>query len=459
MKNFSTIFTAILIISSLFLFQQVIGQAPQKMSYQAVIRDAGNNLVTSHVIGIQVSIWQGSIDGTAVYSEIQTTNTNSNGLISIEIGGGTGFDLINWANGPYFIKTETDPTGGTTYTISGISQLLSVPYAMYAQISGSSTPGPKGDKGDAGLVGPKGDSGTIGPKGDKGDAGVMGPKGDSGAIGPKGDIGDTGTTGPKGDAGTIGPKGDKGDIGDPGIAFNDSDVLVTKTWTSAKIKFELDHKISSDSVSTVAKTGSYNDLINKPAMDGSETKLLPGTSISISGEGTNTSPYIVNTTNGVFTHYIGELFGGGIIVSIWKKNNIEHGLIASLVDISSGYVWSNDTELIGTLAQSLIDGVPNTNAIITQPGHITSAAQLCKDYNGGGFTDWYLPALWELNKCYDAAFIVNTVLGVSDGFQFGYYWSSTEYDSKFSWGRDFDYASADESSKSQLSKVRAIRRF
>lgn len=113
-------------------------QVPQKMSYQAVIRNSSNALVTSTAIGMRVSIIQGSTSGTEVYKEVFTPNpvTNANGLVSIEIGAGspvTGtFANINWANGPYFIKTETDPTGGTNYTITGISQLLSVPYALYA---------------------------------------------------------------------------------------------------------------------------------------------------------------------------------------------------------------------------------------------------------------------------------------------------------------------------------------
>ncbi|HEY4786892.1 MAG TPA: tail fiber protein [Bacteroidales bacterium] len=115
-------------------------QAPQKMSYQAVIRDAGNKLVTNHNIGMRISILQTSATGTAVYTETQTAVSNANGLVTLEIGAGTttdNFSAINWANGPYFIKTETDPTGGTNYTITGSSQLLSVPYALYAANSNS----------------------------------------------------------------------------------------------------------------------------------------------------------------------------------------------------------------------------------------------------------------------------------------------------------------------------------
>ena len=103
------------------------------MSYQAVIRDAGNALVTNHAVGMRISILLGSVNGTAVYTETQTPTTNANGLVSIEIGGVSGFDAINWAAGSYFIKTETDPTGGTNYTITGVSQILSVPYALYSK--------------------------------------------------------------------------------------------------------------------------------------------------------------------------------------------------------------------------------------------------------------------------------------------------------------------------------------
>jgi hypothetical protein len=103
------------------------------MSYQAVIRNSANALVTSTSIGMRISILQGSASGTEVYAETQTPTTNANGLVNIEIGNGAGFATINWANGPYFIKTETDPTGGTNYTITGTSQLLSVPYSLNAK--------------------------------------------------------------------------------------------------------------------------------------------------------------------------------------------------------------------------------------------------------------------------------------------------------------------------------------
>jgi len=111
-------------------------QAPQKMSYQAVIRNASNALIDNQSVGMQISVLQGSSTGTPVYVETQTPTTNANGLANLEIGTGTivsgTFASIDWSTGTYYIKTETDPTGGTSYTITGASQLLSVPYALYA---------------------------------------------------------------------------------------------------------------------------------------------------------------------------------------------------------------------------------------------------------------------------------------------------------------------------------------
>lgn len=130
MKNLFTLFAAVVLTANVF------AQAPQKMSYQAVIRNSSNALVTSTAVGMRISILQGNATGTAVYVETQTATTNANGLVSIEIGAGTAvtatFAGIDWSAGPYFIKTETDPAGGTSYSITGTSQLLSVPYALSA---------------------------------------------------------------------------------------------------------------------------------------------------------------------------------------------------------------------------------------------------------------------------------------------------------------------------------------
>ena len=126
----------IIALAHLLISSSIFAQAPQKMSYQAVIRNTSGALITSTSVGMKISILQGTATGTVAYSETQTASTNANGLVSLEIGSGnvvTGtFAGINWATGPYFIKTETDPAGGTNYSIIGTSQLMSVPYALFS---------------------------------------------------------------------------------------------------------------------------------------------------------------------------------------------------------------------------------------------------------------------------------------------------------------------------------------
>ncbi len=134
MKFYQTLLSAV--FTGLFLMQSAWAQVPDKMSYQAVIRNNSNQLVTNQTIGMRISILQGSATGTVVYTETQAPLANENGLVSIEIGTGVSMDdfsEIDWTNGPYFIKTEADPAGGTSYTITGTSQILSVPYALHAK--------------------------------------------------------------------------------------------------------------------------------------------------------------------------------------------------------------------------------------------------------------------------------------------------------------------------------------
>ncbi|WP_140422780.1 collagen-like triple helix repeat-containing protein, partial [Polaribacter haliotis] len=162
------VFTLLLLTLSLNL----TAQSPQKINYQAVVRNANNELVKEKTIGIQVSILEDSANGIIAYQELHTVATNINGLVNLEIGMGSivsgDFSTINWGEKKTFIKTEIDLDGGTSYTISGTSELASVPYALYAKNSGSSTPGPKGD------VGEKGDKGETGATGLKGDVGEKG---------------------------------------------------------------------------------------------------------------------------------------------------------------------------------------------------------------------------------------------------------------------------------------------
>ncbi|MCC6721176.1 MAG: collagen-like protein, partial [Bacteroidia bacterium] len=128
----------LIVLAIVCLIKTGYSQSPQKLTYQAVIRNTGGALVTNSAVGMKVSFLQGSASGSVLYSEVYSPPpfTNANGLVTVEIGNGTPvvgtFSSINWANGPIFIKVESDPTGGISYSITGIHQLLSVPYALYS---------------------------------------------------------------------------------------------------------------------------------------------------------------------------------------------------------------------------------------------------------------------------------------------------------------------------------------
>ena len=192
MKPTKPLLHCFILSSVLILALQVTAQAPNKMSYQAVIRNASNALVMNQSVGMRISILEGSTNGIPVYVETQNLTTNANGLASLEIGGGTvvsgNFSAIDWSFGSYFIKTETDPSGATSYSITGTSQLLSVPYALFAANSGNSMPGPQGP---VGLTGSVGASGPTGPTGAQGAAGAIGPQGVPGLLTSGSAVGNT----------------------------------------------------------------------------------------------------------------------------------------------------------------------------------------------------------------------------------------------------------------------------
>jgi hypothetical protein len=133
-----------------------LAQTPEKMSYQAIVRNADGNLVSNQSVGIKISILKATSTGTPFYVESHSKTTNVNGLVTLEIGAGGkvsgNFSLIDWGVDKYFIKVETDPAGATNYTISGTSQLLSVPYALHSKTSADVIKYKIGDFAQGGIV-------------------------------------------------------------------------------------------------------------------------------------------------------------------------------------------------------------------------------------------------------------------------------------------------------------------
>lgn len=140
----------------LFCAFSLMAQSPEKFTYQAVVRNANNVLVADMHVRARVCIKQGSDSGEDVYSETHVAHTNANGLLSFNIGDGTvlfgDFSTIQWSNGLFFLEVAVDPHGGNDYTIVNTQQLLSVPYALYAQKAGNGFSGSYNDLTDLPVI-------------------------------------------------------------------------------------------------------------------------------------------------------------------------------------------------------------------------------------------------------------------------------------------------------------------
>ncbi len=162
MKKIFILFLGILTVSL------ISAQSPQQINYQAIVRDSSGTILQNQNIALRINILQSNATGTSVYAEEHYVTTNQFGLINIKIGNGTvingSFSGIEWGNDIYFIKLEIDETGGNNYSLMGVSQLLSVPYALYSEKAGNGTLWEQGANGiyyNNGNVG----VGTIMPNG------------------------------------------------------------------------------------------------------------------------------------------------------------------------------------------------------------------------------------------------------------------------------------------------------
>jgi subtilisin-like proprotein convertase family protein len=213
----------ILAISSLSF-----GQIPQVINYQAVVRNSvGQPVASSSTIRLRFTIHDLSPTGATVFQEVALLSSNQFGLVTHGIGSVISMQSVNWSNGAKYLQVEADIAGGVNFQDMGTTQLLSVPYALYALTSGSGAgstgaTGAQGIQGIPGLTGPTGPTGSVGATGTQGVTGSTGPTGAVGAGGgPTGSTGITGPTGPagaNGAQGIAGPTGSAGAQGQVGIA-------------------------------------------------------------------------------------------------------------------------------------------------------------------------------------------------------------------------------------------------
>ena len=134
------LFAGVCLLAACFTQAQE-SQMPKAFSYQAVVRNSQGKVIAKQPVGIKVEILQGSTEGTVVYAETQTPESSQTGTVNLLIGTGTAtegtFADIDWGAATYFLRISMDVQGGSSYEVVSTTQMLPVPYALYAEKAGS----------------------------------------------------------------------------------------------------------------------------------------------------------------------------------------------------------------------------------------------------------------------------------------------------------------------------------
>jgi len=387
----------IICASILFAFTAT-AQVPQKMSYQAVIRNGNNVLISNQQVGMRISIVQDSSNGNEVYTESHIAKTNVNGLVSVDIGGGNSikgtFTEIDWAKGPYYIKTETDPLGGTNYIITNSSKLLSVPYALYAQSAG-------------GFI-----NGTIENQ-------MMYWNGKEWTLLNPGESGQILTICNGKLLWSNGKCPGKVEIlqcSDNSVSkpltsnTNNDSVLVTIPYTGGDGGYYPSMRFQSTGI-----TGFTAEISEGYFRNGSGELIL-----SVSGVSQEVGEAIFDITIGsqsctikipirqllkaISKPNLGDFYQGGIVAWIFQPGEMgyipgeTHGIIASPKDLPILGLWGcKGTSIVGAEENAIGSGKQNTTEIINACSDKNSGAELCTNLQISGYDDWFLPSKQELS--------------------------------------------------------------
>lgn len=413
---------------------------PNAFNYSAVARNAASQPIATTTIGIQITILKTSPTGASQYSENHFVNTDAFGLFNLVIGAGAvqsgSMATIDWSNDNYYLKVGMDATGGTNFLTMGTTQLLSVPYAMYAKSAGSVS-------GVSGItitsVSSAGDTLYL----SNGQTFVAG--GNSGGTGnlvlPT--ITTNAVSGITSNSATFGgaiSNANGNQIMERGIVYSTSP---NPTINSNKIV--IGNGIGA--FDTISGLGyQYSHLLNPNTTYYVRAYAVTENNISAYGNEVSFTTLSVGQTGP----------GGGIV--FFNKGNTNGGwqyLESATSDQSIGIAWGCAGTSIPGTQLTVGSGEANTSLIVAGCSDASFAAKLCNNFVSGGQSDWFLPSQDELNLMHK-----NMHLNNQGNFNTSAnYWSSTEFVNYLAWNFNFYFGVANGYTKANAYYVRAVRAF
>ena len=412
---------------------------PNAFNYSAVARNIAGQPIATATIGIQICIHKTSPTGASQYSENHFVSTDAFGLFNLVIGAGAvqsgSMATIDWSNDNYYLKVSMDATGGTNFLTMGTTQLLSVPYAMYAKSAGSVS-------GSSGItitsVSSAGDTlylsnGKTFVAVGNGIGSIVLPSCTTNAV-----TAITSNSATFGGA-VINANGNR--IMERGVVYSTS-----PNPTLGSNKIVIGNGIGTfDTISALGYQ--YAHLLNSNTTYYVRAYAVTENNISAYGNEVSFNTLSVGQTGP----------GGGIV--FFNKGNTNGGwqyLESATSDQSTGIAWGcNGTSIPGTQL-TVGSGVVNTSLIVAGCNEAGFAAKLCNDLVSGGQSDWFLPSRDELNLMYK-----NMHLNSQGNFNTSAnYWSSSETNDGNAW--DFtltDGFAYNASNKNFVNFVRSVRAF
>ena len=433
MQKLSILFTFCFLLFTIVVKAQI---PPAAFNYSAVARNAQNNPIANTTIGIQITILKTSPTGASQYSENHFVNTDQFGLFNLVIGAGAlqsgSMSTIDWSNDNYYLKVGMDATGGTNFLTMGTTQLLSVPYALYAKSAGTTQYQTLSLSNDTIFL-------TNGgfvklPAGTGGTGNLVLPTITTNAV--------TGITSNSATFGGAISNAIGNQIMERGIVYSTS-----PNPTIQSNKIVIGNGIGAFDTITDLRYN-YAHLLKSNTTYYVRAYAVTENNISAYGNEVSFTTLSVGQTGP----------GGGIV--FFNKGNANGGwqyLESAASDQSTGIQWGCVGTVIPGTQLTVGSGEANTSLIVAGCNDASFAAKLCDNLSLGGQTDWFLPSVDELNLMY-----INLHLNNQGSFNTSAsYWSSTESNSSFAWLFYFGsgLASSGGSSKSYTFYVRAVRAF